>query len=504
MRNDSDHTIKIKVFNHGQRFKETVVGAGGYAYYTFPITQFSASYLAGFKVEVHYDEDCYEKDLRKLRGIASARKSAAERKQASQAGWRLFFGLAETAEEGSFWNNFGKFGNGVMDVNNIIQDIQDNGWGDASLNVLEGLARDKMIELAVPKHREQAVVKTLANLYDVTADASTYRTEDLEYNATALMSLLRPEAHYTYGINYEKTIEPVIDPDKDGITNSRDKCPNLFGEAKYEGCTRKALRDKKKAVARANRRFRRSTLDYEVELSILPLNYGNPLNEFWKGNPERIYLEVPDQDEGEIADALWNTNMAANLKLMLPFRLKIFSGRDRLFIGGGYSGNYYDLTPDKDYSVRTALFSSSTGMGFDTKLPIAYELQQLHYDLTYRIGIGNIAMLGFTGGFVHQKGYLNFKYAELTEGYTWAEDRVLVTENERQPYYGGHLAIGKSRQTKGTYLMIAYKAFKTNLSATNEDYRFRVNQTNGSDTFTNFSSQDLWVHRVQVGLMFNF
>jgi len=504
LRNDSDHTIKIKIFKYGESFKETVVGAGGYAYYTFPVSQFSATYLARFKVEVHYDEDCYEKDLRKLRSIANARKAAADRKQASQAGWRLLFGLAETAKEGSFWNNVGKFGNGAMDVGNIIQDIQDHGWANASLNALEGLARDKMIELAVPKHREQVVVKTLANLYDVTADATSYRTEDLEYNATVLMSLLRPDAHYTYGIDYDKTIQPVIDPDRDGITNSRDKCPNLFGEAKYQGCTRKALRDKKKAVARANRRFRRSTLDYEVELSILPLNYGNSLNEFWKGNPERFYLDVPGQEEGEIADALWNTNMAANLKLMLPFRLKIFSGRDRLFIGGGYSGNYYDLTPEKDYAVPSVLFNSSTGMGFNTSLPIAYELQQLHYDLTYRIGIGNIAMLAITGGFVHQKGYLNFKYAELNEGYSWAEDRVMATDNERQPYYGGHLAIGKSRRTKGTYLMVAYKAFKTDLSTTSEDYRFRINRINGNDTFSNFSSQDQWIHRIQAGLMFNF
>lgn len=249
--------------------------------------------------------------------------------------------------------------------------------------------------------------------------------------------------------------------------------------------------------------YKSKPFNFQMEIAAMPLNYGDPLNDNWKANPERFYRESDsgnDEDLGDIEDAFWNGNIAASARFTATRSFRLFSRRDRIYLGGSYSNNYYDFQRYDGYSVPTELFQTTQPGGFSIKFPIVYELQQLSYDLSYRIGIGGIGNLTLTGGYLHQKGRLNFDYAELDEGWAWRDQKTEPTETERQPYYGAAFQLRRRNAQSRLHLYTAFRSYRTDLQL---DPANQFTYTAGSriDQKSTVSSGGQWIYRIQGGVV---
>jgi hypothetical protein len=252
-----------------------------------------------------------------------------------------------------------------------------------------------------------------------------------------------------------------------------------------------------------NLEYTAKPFNFQLEVAAMPLNHGNSLNDNWKANPERFYRESDsgnDEDFGDIEDALWNGNIAASARLTATRSFKLISRRDRIFLGGSFSNNYYDFQRHDGYSIPNAIFSRTQPGGFSIKFPVVYELQQLSYDLSYRIGIGGIGNLTLTGGYLHQKGSLNFNYAELNEGWEWKDEKVEVTESERQPYYGAAFQLRRRNAQSRLHLYTAFRSYQSDLTL-DPAYQFTYTAGSRIDQQNKVDTDGRWVYRIQTGLV---
>lgn len=246
--------------------------------------------------------------------------------------------------------------------------------------------------------------------------------------------------------------------------------------------------------------YKSKPFGFKVEFSGQPLNFGGPLNDYWKGNPERVLVDKQDgSDESEIADGLWNGSYHVGGRMTILPAMKFIGPYNQLFADVGYGGNYYDLNTEDGYSADPMLFRNVGQGAFSTRFPVSLNLRQFNYGLLYRIGVTRSVVLDLKAGYQQQNAILDFRYAELNEGFSWRNETLDIAESERVPYFGANLSIGR-RIKKGPKLFVSYHTFKSGLKLPDDNAQFTFTSGSNAGAGAAYDSADKFVYRVLVGL----
>jgi len=149
--------------------------------------------------------------------------------------------------------------------------------------------------------------------------------------------------------------------------------------------------------------------------------------------------------------------------------------------------------------------SPATSPGFRLSRPLRYEQIDIAGELTWRFFLGKNIIFDLNGGYAKQTGTLNLNNSVLSEGYTWTEDFLPITDEQYAPFYGAKFGIGKNnfgrnKKLKGIHLTGGVQFTQPQLQNTT-DYRFVQTST---DRAIGFGSEGAWVYRVFVGVGFGF
>jgi len=493
VRNTNQHAISF-TWAQASGKKNTVqtLNAGGSYVIPRPGKRWSRSEIKNSTLTTIYDKKAYNRDRKALANNYQRLKLQAERNENVQVsrlnqeylsrGLFMSASYIKTNSNDGAWTRFfkglargiGKAGNffyNVVDVARYWEANKYKTWDQLLADKAEDYLMNKALDAATRKFAD--VVDFRGNL-DMANDA----TKMLFSYATAYHKILvQAEASKTGAkLSFDRGIEQI------------DRMLESSRASEYDLNTVE---------------YKSKPFNFQMEVAAMPLNYGNPLNDNWEANPERFYRASEsgnDEDLGDIEDALWNGNIAASARFTATRSFKLLSRRDRIYLGGSFSNNYYDFQRHDGYSIPTQLFQRTQPGGFSIKFPVVYELQQLSYDLSYRIGIGGIGNLTLTGGYLHQKGRLNFNYAELGEGWAWRDQKTEYTETERQPYYGAAFQLRKRNSSSRLHLYTAFRSYRTDLQL---DPANQFSYTAGSriDQKSSISSNETWVYRIQGGLV---
>ncbi|MDR1170545.1 MAG: hypothetical protein LBK97_06905 [Prevotellaceae bacterium] len=246
LKNSSDNTVKIKLYHYRTPSSEYIIYSQSSVNIKYPnIREFSRGVFDGFSVRVVYDLECYSRDLDRINAIAKQRIANAQ----SDSFFRSLLQIAGTAIQtfgGGGWKIVGRIAVGIAGALEIYDDVQKYGLSEALIMRIKNGVINSAIDAAVKNKYANTIVKSLYVLYDY-KQSRNVDLKDLEELSISLAVCVSNEALFTYRINYDRDIKPVVDYDGDEITNLNDLCPNSFGIAKYGGCSRaeyRALRRK--------------------------------------------------------------------------------------------------------------------------------------------------------------------------------------------------------------------------------------------------------------------
>ena len=237
LNNESDNTIKIKIYNGFVQDKEFIIPPQGNCAITY------SNYLdrytfSNYSVHVFYDLECYNYDLEKINKIARQRISNAELKIFFKSLLRIV-GLAEHSKNENM-HEIGKISNNIAEVLDIYDEYNKNGFSkNTAFKIINILGIEK-------KSKWEKIADNLMSLYEYNVGSTNVNLKDLEMLAIELAAYVSDNSIFNYSIDYETQIRPVIDYDGDDVPNIYDECPNQYGLSKYNGCTKEYYKEKRK------------------------------------------------------------------------------------------------------------------------------------------------------------------------------------------------------------------------------------------------------------------
>lgn len=252
-----------------------------------------------------------------------------------------------------------------------------------------------------------------------------------------------------------------------------------------------------------------STKTPKVLLSIEPLVFGNSLNQNWDFAPEQILIET-GENQYKFGNAFHDTSIGGSFKFSISPEVHLSKKNKaiygRLFAGIGYYRAGYQLN-GLDYSLSTDFFSTSpaTSPGFTLSRPLRYEQIDIAGELSWRFFLKKNVVFDLNGGYARQSGTLNLSHSMLSEGYTWTDDFLAITDEQYAPFFGAKFGIGKNnfsraKKLKGIHFSGGVQFSQPKL-ANVTDFRFVETST---DRNISFGSNGAWVYRVFIGLGFGF
>lgn len=214
---------------------------------SFNINEFNKSFIDRLTLDVYYDYECYIEDLKlmtelkqkMIRDEISRQNTIALLRSAA-----AFFG--ETTDENSFAGKLSRGVNKGIEIYDYMKSIGENGLRQTGIDGIKAKLKDEMINYTFTNDQIRGLVKA----YDAyTSYDQTVNVDFSELNnvSSYLLTKISTEPQKTYGISYERDIQPVVDYDNDGITNYYDDCPRTYGYAAYGGCTKEYVLAQKRA-----------------------------------------------------------------------------------------------------------------------------------------------------------------------------------------------------------------------------------------------------------------
>lgn len=214
---------------------------------SFNINEFNKSFIDRLTLDVYYDYECYIEDLKLMTELKQKMIRDEISRQNTIALLRsvaAFFG--ETTDENSFAGKLSRGVNKGIEIYDYMKSIGENGLRQTGIDGIKAKLKDEMINYTFTNDQIRGLVKA----YDAyTSYDQTVNVDFSELNnvSSYLLTKISTEPQKTYGISYERDIQPVVDYDNDGITNYYDDCPRTYGYAAYGGCTKEYVLAQKRA-----------------------------------------------------------------------------------------------------------------------------------------------------------------------------------------------------------------------------------------------------------------
>jgi hypothetical protein len=165
----------------------------------------------------------------------------------------------------------------------------------------------------------------------------------------------------------------------------------------------------------------------------------------------------------------------------------------RFFLEYTFRSSNLTMIEDKGLKLSSNFFKNTTTGRLTISKPLEFNLYQHSFGIIYRTFINNNFTFDLGGGLFLQRGILRLSNSELSNGYTWAIDKIKITQQETAPF--GCLRIGYVYRMLEVHL--GYHIFKSNLR-NNTNYTI----SDGLSNKVNFNSsgQLYWGH---IGLIYN-
>lgn len=274
--NSSDNSIKLKMRYSANYRSEVIIepkSSKTFNFYPY-INEFSGESVSQISSSAYYDLDCYQRDMVLINRLAEERIRKANAVNNFKALLRII-GTTAQASDDPKWKNTGSGINAGVDFFETFESIQKNGLTQTIIDKIEDKLKGDPVDMAIDATLKNIYLNTIAKnlkiLYDYSKNNVSVDLSDLQTYAYILSFFVSNNSLSNYNIDYYRTIRDVVDPDHDDITNIYDDCPNSFGYAKYKGCTKEYLKQKKKSIRQSKKRKDFYSFYFDVMYSYSPL-----------------------------------------------------------------------------------------------------------------------------------------------------------------------------------------------------------------------------------------
>lgn len=387
MQNNTDNTLRIIIRYFNRTIVNRMIGSREEARIVFPTKEVSRNYTNQLTVSVFYDTECYRIDLATLKNIAQRRYNAAVQRRRIKATFRTIFAVGEMTPEDWWTNKWSKRGNAFMDGVDTYEEFRRNGLSEAFIKYVNGEMRSNMYKKISKQFTGSnytgAVVNNLEQLHELINSDIYFETQDLEEAAKLSFTFIDIDPIYRYGIDFDNGFRQAVDPDGDNITNMYDDCPNIYGDEKYNGCTREIYLK----IKREQRRLRNIERKRGYPRAILSAEY--VFADYRKSNQ-------PSYNEKHFAERGYSVSYEKSL-LIHKFTSSIKSS---FLLGGLYRKNGFQYLKDKDdelnfFNQKEAYVSLGYGLLIGANKRTKFMIEPKYGMRLYNdLSAGNITLSG--------------------------------------------------------------------------------------------------------------
>lgn len=236
-------------------------------------------------------------------------------------------------------------------------------------------------------------------------------------------------------------------------------------------------------------------------VTIDPFINGGRLNNFYGRMQDGLFQNKDGDDELEWSDGLWNKYLGGSFGFVVSpeMRLGKKGSYSKIYANIGYHQIGYKLD-SAEYRLSNNFFSSipPNSTGFTLSEPMRFEQTNLSGGLTWRFFIKRHMIIDLCGGYIRQNGVLNMSYSELSQGYSWKNEKIKIVDEKIVPFGGLRLGYGFNKFHNGTHFSLGVNLYEVNHTNIT-DYSIK----DKTDNPIEFKSNGLH-YKVYIGLTKSF
>jgi hypothetical protein len=209
------------------------------------------------------------------------------------------------------------------------------------------------------------------------------------------------------------------------------------------------------------------TITPNFTLTIDPFISGNRLNEYFLPLRDALMESQGSNKQLDWSDGLWNKYLGGSFGFNVSpeMRLSKKGLYSKIYASVGVHHFGYKLHHD-GYRLGSQFFSTvpQNSLGFILSEPIRFEQTNISGALTWRFIIKRSFIFDILGGYIHQNSILNLSQSELSQGYSWSQDKIRIVDDQIVPFGGVRLGLGANRFHNGTHLSVGANFYHVNHS----------------------------------------
>lgn len=239
-------------------------------------------------------------------------------------------------------------------------------------------------------------------------------------------------------------------------------------------------------------------------ISLEPKSTASSINKYWTGRRDPLFVENPDdEDSYKFGNGWFNREIQAGFGTAISRELKLGHSSFARFYLSAYFGNSTYLLTAENYQLPRNFFERIPNNldHFVLSRHIEMDQERLGGELALRSFLGRSWMFEISGGFTQSQFYLNFKNAQLQDGFEWAYKKTKYGSAYQNVFTGLKIGIGGNKYEKRRSTMFTIGVEKDFGDASNIEPIRIADLTRDANIEVESEMQQI---RVNVGFLLSF